>query len=162
MIIFEARLADVSPSALGRFTNSAQRLARVSGPVDILITGSRRMRELNRRFRKKDRPTDVLCFPHEGGGGDIAICAEIARENALKYGHDRAVELKVLILHGMLHLAGYDHERDNGEMGARETALRRRLGLPVSLIERSGHSRKPRRDTGRGAPDRKPGMKVRS
>ena len=144
MIIFEARLADVSPSALDRFAQSAQRLARVSGPVDILITGSRRMRELNRRFRKKDRPTDVLSFPHEGGGGDIAICAGIARENALRYGHGCAEELKVLILHGMLHLAGYDHERDNGEMGVRETALRRQLGLPVSLIERSNRPRKSR------------------
>jgi probable rRNA maturation factor len=125
---------------LARFARRAQRLSGVSGQVDILIAGNRRLRELNRCFRKKDKPTDVLSFPRDqasGGGGDIAISAEIAAKNAARYGHPAAAELKVLILHGMLHLAGYDHERDNGEMAARETALRRRLKLPSTLIERT-------------------------
>ena len=105
--------------------------------MDILITSNQRLRDLNRRFRRKDRPTDVLSFPNPGGGGDIAISAGIAAENAARYGHAPVEELKILILHGMLHLAGYDHERDNGEMAAREAALRRQLGLPNSLTERS-------------------------
>jgi probable rRNA maturation factor len=131
---------ETSRAELARFARRAQRLAGVSGQVDILIAGNRRLRELNRCFRKKDKPTDVLSFARDhasGGGGDIAISAEIAAKNAVRYGHPAAAELKVLILHGMLHLAGYDHERDNGEMAARETALRRRLKLPSTLIERT-------------------------
>ena len=104
----------------------------------MLITGNRRLRELNHRFRQKDKPTDVLSFPSpDDGGGDISISAEIAAANAACYGHPVSDELKILILHGLLHLAGYDHERDNGEMAARETVLRRRLKLPTTLIERS-------------------------
>lgn len=122
----------------------ARRIARLLGlspDVSVLITGNRQIRELNRRFRRKDKPTDVLSFPRQTGsgkpGGDIAISAQIARQTAREHGHSLAREFKVLILHGMLHLAGYDHERDNGEMAARETALRTKLGLPVTLIERT-------------------------
>ena len=120
--------------------------------MEILITGNRRIRELNRRFRGKDKSTDVLSFPRSGGG-DIAISAEMAATNAERYGHAVADELKVLILHGILHLAGYNHERDNGEMAAREAAMRRQLGLPGSLIERAEGIQKiaPRRHEGTGA-----------
>lgn len=97
------------------------------------------MRTLNRTFRKKNKPTDVLSFPSVSPGvaGDIAISLEIAAENAAELGHPLATEVKILILHGMLHLAGYDHEVDDGEMYRREAALRQKLKLPVGLIERT-------------------------
>jgi len=94
------------------------------------------VRALNRSFRRKDKPTDVLSFPGPQGG-DIAICAEIARQNAHRLGHSVTEEIKVLMLHGMLHLAGYDHETDAGEMERKEAHLRAKLKLPVSLIQRS-------------------------
>lgn len=97
------------------------------------------MQDLNRRYRHKNKPTDVLSFPSgvPGVAGDIAISLEIADANAAEIGHSLATEVKVLILHGLLHLAGYDHETDTGEMLAREALLRRRLKLPVGLIERA-------------------------
>jgi probable rRNA maturation factor len=138
MVIIYPPLEDIPHSSLGPFVRIAQKLAGASGHVDVLITNNRRVRELNRYFRKKDKPTDVLSFPHgDRAGGGIAISAPIAAKNAARYGHSTTDELKILILHGMLHLAGYDHERDNGRMAAKETELRARLRLPVSLIERS-------------------------
>jgi len=97
------------------------------------------MQELNRRYRRKNKPTDVLSFPSGAPGvaGDIAISLEIAATNATEIGHSLATEVKVLILHGLLHLAGFDHEKDKGEMLAREIAMRRELKLPVGLIERT-------------------------
>lgn len=126
----------VSHSALQRFARRAQKLARVKGEVAVLITSRGRVRTLNRRFRRKDNPTDVLSFPRPLGG-DIAICAEIARQNAARLGHSVSDEIKVLVLHGMLHLAGYDHETDSGEMAKAEARLRSRLKLPASLIQRN-------------------------
>ena len=81
----------------------------------------------------------MLSFPSRvpGVAGDIAISLEIAAANAAELGHSLATEVKILILHGLLHLAGYDHEIDDGEMLARETALRQELKLPVGLIERT-------------------------
>ncbi len=130
----------VSPKALERFASHAQRAAGLRGEVHVLITSSRALRALNRRFRKKDKPTDVLSFPPvlEGThGGDIAISAEIAAQQARSLGHSLADELKVLMLHGMLHLAGYDHESDYGEMARKEERLRRALGLESGLIQRA-------------------------
>jgi probable rRNA maturation factor len=97
---------------------------------------------LNRTFRRKNNPTDVLSFPTpnqkaSGHSGDIAISAEIAIDNAKRYGHSPADEVKILILHGMLHLAGHDHETDQGKMARIETKLRRQLGLADSLISRT-------------------------
>jgi len=136
MVIFETKVEGVSAEQLQRFARRAQALAKVAGEVDVLVSGNRRLRQLNSRFRRKDRPTDVLSFARTEGG-DIAISADIARENAIRYGHGVAQELKVLVLHGMLHLAGYDHERDNGRMARAEARLRMRLGLKDSLIERA-------------------------
>ena len=98
------------------------------------------MRRLNSRFRGKSRRTDVLSFPvasAKGLAGDIAISLDIAERNARLLGHPVADEIRILILHGILHLAGYDHETDKGEMAKKEIVLRRRLGLPTSLIERT-------------------------
>ena len=95
------------------------------------------IQQLNRRFRGKNKPTDVLSFPREDGG-DIAICADIAQSNARPFRPLLlASEIKVLILHGMLHLAGYDHETDNGRMEKKEARLRAQLKLPASLIQRT-------------------------
>ena len=140
MIVFETAVESASQKELQRFARRAQALVRVPGEVDILITGNRRLQELNRRFRRKDKPTDVLSFPRPQGG-DIAISADIALENARRYGHGAAEELKILVLHGMLHLAGYDHEADNGRMAQAEARLRTRLKLPGSLIDRADSSR---------------------
>src|SRR5690242_14638188 len=103
MIVFETTVDGISQKELQRFARRAQEMAGVSGEVDILIAGNRRLRALNQRFRKKDKPTDVLSFPRSQGG-DIAISADIALENAGRYGHATAEELKILVLHGMLHL----------------------------------------------------------
>lgn len=149
MVIFDppisgASLRSVSSAQLQRFARRAQTLARVKGEVDILVTNNKRLRDLNRRFRRKNKPTDVLSFPRPSGG-DIAISAQIALENAQRYGHSLANELKILVLHGMLHLAGYDHESDNGRMARVESRLRSQLKLPASLIDRTHSSGKPLR-----------------
>jgi probable rRNA maturation factor len=141
MVIFDPPITGVSTSSvsaaqLQRFARRAQKLAEVQGEVDILIATNKRLRELNRRFRRKDKPTDVLSFPRPSGG-DIAISAQIALENAQRFGHSFANELKILVLHGMLHLAGYDHESDNGRMARAEAHLRSQLKLPASLIDRT-------------------------
>jgi probable rRNA maturation factor len=98
------------------------------------------MKSLNARFRGKDEATDVLSFPAngmDGLAGEIAISLEIAKQNAQLLGHSAADEVKVLILHGGLHLAGYDHESDHGEMSREEQRLREALKLPVALIQRN-------------------------
>src|SRR5579859_746703 len=136
MVILEKKVDGASATELNRFVRKAQSLAGVRGEVDVLITGNAQVQELNRRFRRKNKPTDVLSFPHEEGG-DIAISLDIAAENCRRYGHGSTVELKILMLHGLLHLAGYDHERDNGRMATREARLRAKLGLPTALIERA-------------------------
>jgi probable rRNA maturation factor len=141
MVIFETAISGASAHGLTaaqiqRFVRRAQTLAKVKGEVDILISSNMRLRDLNRRFRHKNKPTDVLSFPRPSGG-DIAISADIALENAHRYGHGMAEELKILVLHGMLHLAGYDHESDNGRMARVETRLRSQLKLPASLIDRA-------------------------
>jgi probable rRNA maturation factor len=136
MLIFETTVQGVSAAVIQRFVRRAQKLARFVGEVDILVSGNKRLQELNRRFRRKNKPTDVLSFPRPVGG-DIAISADIARRNATLYGHSVAEELKILVLHGMLHLAGHDHESDSGEMARLESRLRAQLRLPASLIDRT-------------------------
>ena len=114
---------------------------RLKKMANILVTTSRELQQLNRRFRGKNRSTDVLSFPAVPGianfAGDVAISAEIAARNAAELGHTAAAEIKILALHGILHLAGYDHERDDGEMARKEDRMRKLLGLPVGLIGRN-------------------------
>jgi probable rRNA maturation factor len=141
MVTFEKHVAGLSELALKRFVARARRAAGVRGPVHVLVTSNAKMRSLNWRFRGEDRATDVLSFPAAGDGaerftGDIAISAEIAAQNARSLGHAPGVEVKILVLHGTLHLRGYDHERDHGQMARREQKLRRELRLPSGLIER--------------------------
>jgi probable rRNA maturation factor len=130
------------PSArtLARFLSEAQAAVRLRGEVSVLLTTDKKIRELNSHFRKKNKATDVLSFPAEPGpeklAGDLAISVPIARRQSAEQGHTVSVEIKVLMLHGLLHLAGYDHETDDGQMARRERQLRARLGLPQGLIER--------------------------
>jgi probable rRNA maturation factor len=139
VIILEHESNDIHERALTLFATKAKRAVGARGELSIRITSSAEMRELNRRFRRKNKPTDVLSFPSDTPklAGDIAISAEIAAANADELGHSVDTELKILILHGLLHLMGYDHETDAGEMQTRETKLRQRLNLPVGLIERA-------------------------
>jgi probable rRNA maturation factor len=152
MIIFESTVDGVNRAELQRFVRLAQTLAKVTGEVDVLISDNQRLKDLNRRFRRKNKPTDVLSFLRPFGG-DIAISSDIAFANAARYGHRATEELKILVLHGMLHLAGYDHESDDGRMAKVEARLRARLKLPASLIDRteSGPRRKAPRQKSRSA-----------
>jgi probable rRNA maturation factor len=146
LVILDKKVAGLSQKALESFVLKARRAARLRGTVNVLVTSSTAMRSLNLRFRQKSKPTDVLSFPsesssHNGGqraglAGEIAISADIARQNAARLGHPTALEIKLLALHGILHLAGMDHERDNGEMARMEARLRSVLRLPTGLIER--------------------------
>jgi len=107
--------------------------------IACLITDDAEVRRLNRRFRGKNSATDVLSFPagdSNGFSGDLAISADRAKVQAAEHGHTIDEELRILMLHGALHLAGLDHESDSGEMARSERRWRKRLGLPHGLIER--------------------------
>jgi probable rRNA maturation factor len=109
-------------------------------PFTCLIAGDAEVRRLNRDFRKDDRATDVLSFPSVqslGFLGDIAISWERAKSQAAEYGHPVGKEIEILMLHGVLHLLGYDHEKDRGQMARAESKWRAALGLPNGLIKRS-------------------------
>ena len=113
--------------------------ARVAGEVTIAVVPDARSRMLNRTYRGKDAATDVLSFPAgspEGLLGDIVIARGVAKRQAREAGHPESTEWRVLALHGLLHLAGYDHESDNGRMARVEARLRRRGGLRDGLIAR--------------------------
>jgi probable rRNA maturation factor len=148
VVILQKKVAGLSQKSLERFVLRARRAAGLRGLTNVLVTTSSTVRSLNRQFRGKNQATDVLSFPLplpvlSGGrkrsalAGEIAISADIAAQNAATLGHSPAAEVKVLALHGILHLAGFDHERDNGEMARKEMQLRRLLNLPVALIERT-------------------------
>ena len=141
---------------LAQFLTRAQAAVRLRGQVTVLLTGDAAMRDLNARFRGKNQPTDVLSFRSEHSvrgtenvAGDVAISVETAIRQSFEQGHSLITEIKVLMLHGLLHLAGHDHETDAGEMRRREQSLRARLGLPLGLIERTASptlSQKARKD----------------
>jgi probable rRNA maturation factor len=132
----------VSRVRLVRFLREAQTAVRVKGEVAVLLARDATLRKLNREFRGKDKATDVLSFPAADFsaskyGGDLAISFETAQRQAEEHGHTLNEELRVLMLHGLLHLAGMDHETDDGEMAEREAKLRKKLKLPVGLIARA-------------------------
>ena len=132
--------------SLSGFLETASAVAKLRGEVSVLLTGDSAIRRLNKQFRRKDKPTDVLSFPaaeiagNQALAGDLAISVPTAARQAKDLGHPLFAEVQILILHGLLHLAGYDHEQDSGQMARREAALRRRLGLSHGLIERSTSS----------------------
>jgi probable rRNA maturation factor len=145
LVILQKKVVGLSEPSLSRFVVRARQAVGLRGAVNVLVTTSSAMRGLNAQFRAKNKPTDVLSFPARsipGNGkkalaGEIAISAEIAAQSAARLGHSVALEVKILALHGILHLAGFDHERDNGEMAREEAKCRRALRLPLSLTERS-------------------------
>ena len=133
--------------------------ARATGAVTIALVSDAQMRQLNRTYRAKNYLTDVLSFTADPVDqppsaalagrpagryarslrylGDVAIAQGVARRQAREHGHSALAELKILSLHGLLHLLGYDHERDAGEMRRMEQRLRRKGGLRQGLIERA-------------------------
>ena len=131
IVLDTSSLVDFSESLLNAAEEANGRNASVA------FISDRRMKELNSFFRGKDSTTDVLSFPHEpdefdtdkNNLGDIVISAEQAARQAADNGLTLEVEIKQLILHGLLHLCGYDHETDNGEMNKRELELRDKLGI---------------------------------
>lgn len=141
MILNRQRGARVSLAELARFCERARRVVGLpKDSVTVCLVSDAEMARLNRAFRGKRGPTDVLSFPAEANGttraarngtyvGDIAIAPGVARRNARRFGRTLRDELRVLVLHGLLHLAGYDHETDAGEMERLERRLRHRLGL---------------------------------
>jgi probable rRNA maturation factor len=147
LIIIRQTVDGLTAAGLGLFVARVRRELGISREANILVAGNGELRQLNRRFRGKDQPTDVLSFPalrgaKAGLAGEIAISATIAAANARRLGHSPALEIKVLALHGLLHLAGFDHETDNGEMARKERTLRTQLKLPASLIARAKASAK--------------------
>jgi probable rRNA maturation factor len=119
------------------FARKLQREVTRGRAFDVLITGDAELQKLNREFRGKDYPTDVLSFPGVTPHlGDLAISAARARAQAREFGHSTEDEIRILMLHGVLHLTGLDHETDSGAMARAEKRWRTRLGLPNGLIER--------------------------
>lgn len=122
------------------FARRLQREVARGRPFCVLITSDPELRRLNRRFRKKDYATDVLSFPtleKNDELGEMAISWDRAKAQASEFGHHVRDEIRVLMLHGVLHLTGLDHETDQGEMAKAETRWRKRLELPTGLIERA-------------------------
>ena len=144
-----------APARVRRILTGAKRAARLDArEVSVLFCADGRMRTLNRRWRGLDRPTDVLSFPAASGGagedgflGDIVISVPYASRSARRREEPPAREIDRLLVHGLLHLAGYDHETDHGEMDALEARVRGRLGIaerrPAS--GEAPHRRRPRR-----------------
>ncbi|WP_353663250.1 rRNA maturation RNase YbeY [Hydrogenimonas sp. SS33] len=109
--------------------------------VELTFTDNATIREINRQQRNVDAPTDVLSFPLEkvpfAPLGEIVISVEYAADKASQYGNSLDDEIALLFIHGLLHLLGYDHETDDGQMRQKEEELIRRFGLPESLIIRT-------------------------
>ena len=147
MALARLRVSVASPDAATTSTRGlSQWLSRVApasarGDVSVALVSDRRMRALNRQFRGKDTATDVLSFPSSGDSflGDVVIASGVAAKQARESGHSVTTEVRVLALHGLLHLLGYDHDdkADHGRMARVERRLRKKGGLKEGLVERS-------------------------
>jgi len=141
-VLFRRVPGDVRRRPIERFARALEAEVAKGRAFDCLITTDAELRRLNRDFRGKDATTDVLSFPAgpraAGSGrlGDVAISAGRARAQAREFGHSLEQEIQILMLHGVLHLVGMDHETDGGRMARAEKRWRSSLGLPVGLIER--------------------------
>jgi probable rRNA maturation factor len=137
-VTFRRVPADFRRRTIERFARTLESEVTKGRPFDCLITGDAELRRLNRTFRKKDEPTDVLSFPAAipPALGDIAISLQRARSQSREFRHAVEDEVRILMLHGVLHLLGMDHETDAGRMARAEKRWRARLGLPNGLIER--------------------------
>jgi probable rRNA maturation factor len=138
MIVNRQRRVPVAVKPLEEFFERVRRELRFAPEsVTVQLISDAAMARLNHTYRHKSGPTDVLSFPANGSKpnqdteyvGDIAISPETARRNARRFSRTLPAEMRILILHGMIHLAGFDHETDNGEMERLERRLRRRLGI---------------------------------
>ena len=139
LVLFRRPRAGLRKPELEQFARTLRELVAGGHEFRCLITNDRELQRLNLQFRGKDYPTDVLSFPEAEATaslGDIAISADRAADQARAFGHAWDQEIHILMLHGVLHLMGMDHETDRGRMRRAESAWRRRLGLPEGLIER--------------------------
>lgn len=140
LITYRRKPADIEREGLEAFAARLQHEVGKGREFHCRVSNDAELRELNARFRGKDYATDVLSFPGESRReylGDIAISAQRARAQAREFGHSLDEELRVLLLHGLLHLLGMDHETDSGEMARAEKRWRKKLGLESSLTERA-------------------------
>ncbi|MGC8792196.1 MAG: rRNA maturation RNase YbeY [Bryobacteraceae bacterium] len=144
-VIFRCAPRGLRRDQVEAFARRLRREVARGRPFTCLLAGDAELRRLNRRFLGKDRPTDVLSFPApqkwpgqpERFLGEIAISVDRAARQARLFGHSLEQEIGILMLHGLLHLRGMDHERDGGRMARAEVFWRKRLGLPASLTERA-------------------------
>ena len=130
VVLNRQRRQRIDATRLRRVLRGVGRTLGVGGEVSVVLAGDRLLRRLNRDFRGKDRPTDVLSFPGAGGEeglGDVVISVPTAVRNARRLGHSVPRELEILALHGFLHVLGHDHETDDGTMDRLERRLRGRL-----------------------------------
>lgn len=140
-VVFRKRFQDVASRPLQAFAELLSNEVASGRDFACLITTAEELAELNERFRQKAESTDVLSFPASGDPaylGDLAISLPHARTQAREFGHSTTDEVRVLMLHGLLHLMGLDHEVDRGQMRRAESRWRKRLGLPTGLIARAG------------------------
>jgi probable rRNA maturation factor len=147
-IVLRSKLAPSERRDLRAFARRLYLEVTQGRSFTCLLTSDADLRAWNREFLGKDYPTDVLSFPSDSPGGDIgeiAISVDRAAEQARRHGHTLHEEIRVLMLHGVLHLCGMDHERDQGQMRRAETKWRRALGLPGGLIERTRQANGARR-----------------
>jgi probable rRNA maturation factor len=109
--------------------------------IELIVTTNEEIREINKKYRKIDKDTDVLSFPYEpmpmSPLGSIVISSSYVKEKARELGHSENDEFALLFIHGLLHLLGYDHETDNGQMRKKEAELIKKFNLPQSLIIRT-------------------------
>jgi probable rRNA maturation factor len=142
LITFRRKPATLDRTSLDAFAEVLRDRVARRRDFHCLITNNAELQSLNAQFRGQDHPTDVLSFPSDEAAsdktflGDIAISMQRARAQAREWRHAPEDEIRILMLHGVLHLLGMDHEADSGEMKRTEIRWRRKLGLPVSLIER--------------------------
>ena len=132
-LLFHHPSRRVRRTPLREFLSALAKRAARGRAITCLITTDAELRRLNKQFRGKNYATDVLSFPPD----EMAISLDRAAEQAREMGHSLDDELRILMLHGVLHLSGMDHESDSGQMRRAETRWRKRLGLPSGLIERT-------------------------
>lgn len=138
-LIFQSVPRGVPRRKLKDFALRLETVVAAGRRFTCLLTRDAELERLNRQFLGRDYPTDVLSFPSPGPDGflgEIAISVDRAAEQADRYGHALESEIGILLLHGVLHLLGMDHERDRGRMARAERRYREELGLPAGLIER--------------------------
>ena len=140
-ITYRRKPAALDLESLESFAETLRTTVVRKGDFHCRLTNDEELQSLNSRFLGKKYPTDVLSFPSTFADslGDIAISLDRARAQAKEWGHSTEDEIRILMLHGVLHLKGLDHESDAGQMKRAELRWRKKLGLPVGLIERQGN-----------------------